>query len=266
MTHCPTSQPKIVNRSTHFILAERHKERIPLEKERVMSKLPILAALFISTLPCALLGQRPATPVAGSYGNVLFPGGIPTVPRAALPVNAFASHPSHHGGGGLPNGGNNHQGGKTRTIVVPYAYPVYFGDYSNGYINNGYNNGSDQQYQQQQQANPPVIINQTFIPDNGNRIIEQDDFATRTNEPPPPLRPRPAPVAADPNDDQATIYLIALKSGVVYTAIGFGVIENILTYTAPNGTSSRISMDEVDRPLSERLNRERNVQFNLGTP
>jgi len=239
-----------------------------------MSKSPILAALVIAAIPCALPAQRQGAPVGSNplatsngytYGNILFPGGVPIAPKSGYPVNTFAGRPPH---GGQFNGGNNRGSGKTRTIIVPYAYPMYFGgDYGNGYMS------YDQQQQQQQPnnvtvvvqqpPNPPVVINQNFIPDFGNRVNEPEDPAARINEPPPPLRQRPAPVAQ--NDDQATIYLIALKNGTVYTAIGFGVIENTLTYTAPNGSSSRVSMDDVDRPLSERLNRERNVQFNLGT-
>jgi len=248
-----------------------------------MSKSPILAALVIAAIPCALPAQRQGVPVGSNplatsngftYGNILFPGGVPTAARSGYPGNAFASHPPH---GGQFNGGNNRGSGKTRTIIVPYAYPMYFGgDYGNGYMS--YDQQQQQQQQQQpnnvtvvvqQPPNPPVVINQNFIPDAaGNRVNEQEDPAARPNEPPPPpppLRQRPNPAPAAQNDDQATIYLIALKNGTVYTAIGFGVIENTLTYTAPNGSSSRVSMDDVDRPLSERLNRERNVQFNLGT-
>ncbi len=281
--------PRRMNRSTRLPLAERHKERIPFEQESAMSKSPVLAALIIAMIPGGLLAQRPGAPVGSNplatsngytYGNILFPGGVPTAPKSGYPVNAFASHPLHGGqyGGQFNNGNNRQATGKTRTIVVPYAYPIYFGgDYNNGYMSYGYDQQQQQQQQPnnvtvvvQQQPNPPVVINQNFIPsDAGNRTNDQDDAAARANEPPPPLRQRPAPPmvpqAAVPNDDQATIYLIALKNGTVYSAIGFGIIGNTLTYTAPNGSSSRVSMDDVDAPLSERLNRERNVQFNLGT-
>ncbi|MEJ7606302.1 MAG: hypothetical protein WKF37_08540 [Bryobacteraceae bacterium] len=107
--------------------------------------------------------SRGMTPPAGAspYGNILFPGG--------LPVNQ--SHASRLGrsigGGGYPGvvPGNVGPVGRPRTIVVPYAVPLYYGDYGYG-------------YQQQQaapnvtvvvpqQPAPSVVINNTFAPDSG---------------------------------------------------------------------------------------------------
>jgi hypothetical protein len=164
-------------------------------------------------------------------------------------------------------------------VVVPYAYPVYFGDFGNGY---GYNQPQQPPVtvvMPQQQPTPTVIINQSFVPDSANPALrDYSGQETPENDQPSsgvkiyktPVQPRPAPSAATPPaagtppaDDRATIFLIALKDNSIHTAVGYWVKDGTLHYVTPQGSVNRVTLDQVDKDLSDRLNAERNVEFQL---
>jgi hypothetical protein len=225
-----------------------------------------------------------APPNANPYGNILFPGGTPI---AAPPPRLGSLIPNNHGrppGGhvGPPSRPGGRPGGRDRTVVVPYAFPVYVGD---GY-NNGYNYGYPPQQQPvtvvvppQQQTVPTVIINQTFASDGPEPDNEEDATNTSTSSVriyKTPVRQQaaePAKQGGEPAkpprenvaDERATIYLIAYKDSSIHSAIGYWVEDSTLHYVTQQGTVNRVSLDQVDRPLSDQLNSERKVDFQIRT-
>jgi hypothetical protein len=65
------------------------------------------------------------------------------------------------------------------------------------------------------------------------------------------------------HDEKPTIYLVALNDGTIQAAVAYWVETGILNYVTVQGSHNRASLDVVDRDMSERLNRERNVEFIL---
>ncbi len=165
---------------------------------------------------------------------------------------------------------------RPRTVVVPYAVPVYAGP--------GY-------YEQQapatnvtvvvpQQPTPSVIINQTFnqgdpaamevVSGAENRGLRVYETPRRVEAPAaatvPPVAAAPVTAAGSagaPRDDRPTIYLIALKDTTVRQAIGYWIEGENLAYVTPRAAINRISLDQVDRELSVQLNAERKLDFDL---
>ncbi|HUS07079.1 MAG TPA: hypothetical protein VMZ52_12310 [Bryobacteraceae bacterium] len=221
-----------------------------------------------------------ASPNAFTYGNILFPGGVPSnhVTRLGATVNGTlpmtgAPGPGYPMGPGYSRGGN-----RGRTVIVPYGVPVYYpGDYGYGYG-----------YQQQpatnvtvvipQQPTPTVVINQNYVPETAHPVMRDSDNEEvrpssgvkvyggkprRTSDDEPAAVPAPARAARTSGDDPATIFLIALKDSSVHSAIGYWVEEGTLHYVTPQGAVNRVSMAMVDKALSEQLNSERKVDFSL---
>lgn len=195
------------------------------------------------------------------FGSVLFPGtgGPPPIrvagagynrPYTGRPIGARPVSPQ------LNNGG--------RTIVVPYAYPVFVGGGGYGY---GYGYGGDAPppgYQQQPtQQVPTVIINQNFVPETVRPIVREYSDLPETA---PSLRgyeaPAPAPIPA-PDNPSPTVYLIAFTDHSIYSAIAYWVEGDTLNYVTPQGVHNRASLDLIDEAFSRQLNGERNVDFRL---
>lgn len=64
----------------------------------------------------------------------------------------------------------------------------------------------------------------------------------------------------------APLFLIALKDQTIRAATSYGVEGSTLRYAAPDGKLVEVPLDSVDRALTERLNRERNVEIRLPEP
>ena len=159
--------------------------------------------------------------------------------------------------------------------MVPYAYPVYIGGY-------GYAYGEPPQqpvtYVVQQPApSPAVIINQNYAPDRVNPVMREVPENTGSG-----LQIRQAPIPSNPEgvrsnkplvfnaspapgvqDEKATIYLIALKDGTVYSSYAYWLDGDIVHYITTRYDHKQAAVDAVDAPLSEQLNRERDVEFRL---
>jgi hypothetical protein len=235
------------------------------------------ATLAAQRVPTVVNSSIPRPVPAGGYrfGNILYPGGLP--PQQQTHAGRLGAV---IGGGPFPGGGvggprnPNFPNSRNRTIVVPYAVPVYYGDaygYAGGYP-----------YQQEtpnvtvvmpQQPAPSVIINHNYSPDTAKpamRDYSDSDLpesggikvyegsarkqADAPAQPPPPRR-----VASD----KPTIYLIALKDSTIRQAIGYWIEDGALHYVTPQSTISQVSLDTVDRQLSEQLNAERSLEFDL---
>jgi hypothetical protein len=222
-------------------------------------------------------GPLVAPPInAPRFGNVLSPGGIygggPShITNLGKTIAGRPIGGAHLGAGRAGFGGGRGRGG---TLIVPYAVPLgYVGGYD-GY--GGY-------YPQPepvtivvpQQPTPTVIINQSFSPQTANPVLRDYSNSELPESPRGDVRVYEAPVAPRPEgqslkkatrvavDESATIYMIALKDETIRQAIGYWFEGDTLHYVTPGGTINRVSLDQVDREASERLNRERNVEFSL---
>jgi len=115
--------------------------------------------------------------------------------------------------------------------------------------------------QPQQQAAPPVVINQYFVPETARPVVRE--YATDANGgirvygPDASAAVETAPVNENPT------YLIAFKDHTIYAALAYWLEDNTLHYVTNQNTHNQVSLDLVDRELSGRLNRERNVDFRL---
>ena len=61
----------------------------------------------------------------------------------------------------------------------------------------------------------------------------------------------------------APLILFAMKDQTIRAATSYVVEGNTLRYVTPDGKTMEVPLDSLDRPLTERLNRERNVQAPL---
>jgi hypothetical protein len=215
------------------------------------------------------------------FGNVVFPGtGHAPIVNHPLPLTTLGGGNRLGGGGRV--GGNVGRGGGGRfrggnnVIYVPYAIGGgYYG--GNGYADNGYGDngygdpgfgGLQQGYYPQQQGyaqpqGPPmVVINQNFIPETAHPVVRE--YSTDPNGGirvyPPPSS---APVQSAGPATEIPTYLIAFKDHTIYAAVAYWVEGNTLHYVTNQNTHNQVSFDLVDRELSDRLNRERNVDFRL---
>jgi hypothetical protein len=193
--------------------------------------------------------------------------------------NDYASYKGNNYGWRFVN--HNHFNNNNGNTIVPY--PVFIGGY-NGYP--GYYGGSgDPPPPQGEDAPPPivttgqapsVVINQTFIPDHAVPVVRDypgpsdsqnpDQSGLRTYEglkTPPYTAPAAAANARKPSDDQPTLYLIALKDHTIVQALGYWAENGSLHYVSAEHTLNQVSMDLIDRDLTQRLNDERNVEFKL---
>lgn len=214
--------------------------------------------------------SMPAPVNAHRFGNILFPGGVPQSHPSRL-GRTVAGVP-HPGGitGHRPGWGN---GSRPRTIVVPYAVPVWSG----GYYGNPY-----MQEQQPitvvvpQQPAPSVIINHNYSPGATPNTASRESSVPETSvrvyeggsarrEPASEPASAAAPAPASVRDDRPTIYLIALKDSTVRQAIGYWLRSTTLHYVTPQGSINHVSLDLVDRETSEQLNSERKLDFDIKT-
>jgi hypothetical protein len=159
---------------------------------------------------------------------------------------------------------------------VPYALPVYYGDPYAGYV--GYPQESPNiTVVVPQQPAPSVIINHNYTPETANpalRDYSSGEFPERSGlrvyEGPSRKEPqtsKPATQQEQPartvDPDKPTIYLIALKDSNIRQAIGYWIEDGALHYVTPQSTIDQVSLDNVDKELSHRLNSERGLELDF---
>lgn len=260
-----------------------------------------LAAALLCIPAAQLSAQGPGGPrnygSSHGFGNILFPGtgnapnlnvGL-TVPIAPLGLNHGQRlagtiqgrvYPSHVQGHVYPS-----HGGRGRTVVVPYAFPVAVGGWGYGGYGYGYppqepnvtivQAAPPQNYLQQQ---PPVVINQYYSADAAKPVMKEygpgASSSSQSSEPSGmgvfessgPKFPDPADrkeAKAILAEDKPTIYLIAFKSGNIYPALGYWVEDETLHYVTKDKSLNQASLSLIDRELSAQLNEERRVEFKL---
>jgi len=157
-------------------------------------------------------------------------------------------------------------------VVVPYAYPVYYGG-------GGYGDYPPEQQPSNvtvvvpQQQVPQVIINNGYTPETANPVLreygegELPESGVRVYEG-SSKKHASAPPRSDRSvmDEKPTIYLIALKDGTLRQAIGYWTQGETLHYVTPDSSVNHLSIGMVDRERSIELNAERKLEFDLKLP
>ena len=115
---------------------------------------------------------------------------------------------------------------------------------------------------QQQYMGPQVVINQNFAPDVARPVVREyvpdANGGIRIDGPQSQVTPPETTVA-----EESPTFLIAFKDHTIYAAIAYWVEGDTLHYVTNQSTHNQVSLDLVDRELSDRLNRERQVDFRL---
>ncbi|MBK9169742.1 MAG: hypothetical protein IPM24_20095 [Bryobacterales bacterium] len=172
------------------------------------------------------------------FGNVVYPGtGRPPL------TPGISSRPEPPATTGFRDGGFGRRGGGFIWLPIgtPFSYPLL---------------NQPALTPQQETAPTQVIINQNFAPEVARPVVrEYETDGDRIYE----AGPRhPEPPAEEPKG-----FLIALTNHTIYVAFTFWVDGDTLHYVTLQGTQNMASLDLVDVDLSTRLNRERNVVFDL---
>ncbi len=227
-------------------------------------------------------GHSSGTWSLGGFGSILYPG-TGHAPTATPPIGQFVSSGGHSRGFGGPGYAAHPQHGST--VIVPY--PVYYGGYygGSGYADpsaagyqNGYAPGYGPDYaddgSQGGPGLPSVVINQNFVPPQANPQVREytgdqsqqpsDQSGLKLYQA-PPSHPYADAAAAQraASSDQPTIYLIALRDHTIVQALGYWMEGSTLHYVSAEHTLNQLSIDLVDRDLSQRLNDERGLDFRL---
>jgi hypothetical protein len=250
----------------------------------------LVPAVLLLSLTGLVFGQSQGQPhpsqtwSLGGFGSILYPG-TGHAPTATPPVGQFAA--SNGGGGysrGFANPGRAGHPQHSSTVIVPY--PVYYGGYYGGAYGYGgdpsaagyapgYGPGYvDDGSQSNGPGVPSVVINQNFVPPQANPQVreytgdqqppQQDQSGLKLYQAPPSHPYADAQRAG--NSDQPTIYLIAFRDHTIVQALGYWMQGSTLHYVSAEQTLNQVSIDLVDRDLTQRLNDERGLDFRLPQP
>jgi len=185
-------------------------------------------------------------------------------------------YPGGHGGSGGGRGGSvgghgGYSGGRPygRTIVVPYAVPVYgYGyagnpgyGYAPGYGGSAYAAPADADtgygYAAAEQPPAPAPEQPTdFGPNGGQPLPPPDDNSLQIYQ-------APAPSPQETAMSEGRYYLIAYKDHSVYTALAFWMENGALHYVTPQNAHNQVSLDLLDMDLTRQLNARRGLAFNI---
>jgi hypothetical protein len=214
---------------------------------------------------------------------------VPAVLLLSSTGLVFGQHPGGGGGGrgysrSFANPGRAAHPLHGAAVIVPY--PVYYGGYYGGAYGGyydpsaaGYAPGYSSGYiDDGSQANgpgmPSVVINQNYVPQQGNPQVReytgdpsQDQSGMKLYQAPPshPYADVSSQRASSSNG-QPTIYLIAFRDHTIVQALGYWMEGSTLHYVSAEQTLNQVSIDLVDRDLSQRLNDERGLDFRLPQP
>jgi hypothetical protein len=227
----------------------------------------VVAVLSLSL--CALAFAQAPYYSVGGYGNVVYPG---TGHAPAVPPGGFNGphFNAAFGGRGFRGGPGPVEHPQHHRSTVVY-YPVYYGGY-------GYDPGyaGDQSAPQQGDPNAPpsVVVNQTFVPPQANPMVREYNgeppaeqssgmrMYQHQSTPYADVQPAASPQRSV-DDDEPTLYLIAFRDHSIVQALGYWMEGGALHYVSVEHTLNQVSMNLIDRDLSQRLNDERGVQFKL---
>ena len=182
------------------------------------------------------------------FGNVVYPGTghPPAIPNSSNIIRRPA--------GATPLAGRRRGG--SPVVYVPYGVGVPSSYYEPA------EPAAPGYYPQQQQQAPQVVINQNFISETARPMVRE--YTSDPNGAIHLYQPESrAQVETAPPAEEMTTYLIAFKDHTIYAALAYWVEDGTLHYVTNQNTHNQVSLDLVDRELSDRLNRERSVDFRL---
>jgi len=142
-----------------------------------------------------------------------------------------------------------------RTFIYPAFYggfgyydPYFYSSYPNyaSYPSAGYSYNSDP---------APVIISQNYY----SGYPAETEPAPRVEE----YRPPPQSLTTVERRDEPSLYLIAFKDHTIRAVLAYWADGATLHYVTMDHEQKQTTLASVDRDLSERLNRERNVAFHI---
>lgn len=214
----------------------------------------LLAVLLIVSAGTALAQHRGHARTQGysnygsrsGFGNVVFPGtGRPPVGSITNPN--FSGQLGANVGGWMNYGGvAPGRGPARRPVYVPYVLPMY-----GGYVN---------PYPEQPNV---IVIQQPPAPQVQPQVVI-NNYADPNAKPYEPVTTYQAP-ARPPVETQAapSYYLIALKDNTIYSAVAYWLEGDTLHYVTSGNVRNQVSLDLVDAPLTEDLNKNRQTPVRL---
>lgn len=211
-----------------------------------------LALFAVFALGTAAFAQQHSP--TGSYGNILHPG-VPS--SGALRAPAPRPRPGTVGPGAGSSFNRGHRNFGGNTVYVPYYGYGYGYGFDNFYPNNYTGAYAPEPPAPPEAPTPTVIINQNFQTDSVRPQFR--DYSSVPLPPPGTVKVPPSALA----DDQPTIFLIAMNDRTILPVIAYWVDGNTLHYVTPQTVPNQVSMDQVDRDFSRKLNADRNVPFAL---
>ena len=221
----------------------------------------VLAAMFLGLVTTAFGQRRGQFWSPGGYGNVLYPGTGHAPPPGGVAWPNFFGRP-------LPAARPTLGSTATSGVIVILPNPAYddrsLDDQSGMYppadgsqtpTNTNFNNQS------------PVIIDQNFAPPLNdlpfaNQYPAAGPPASRNSATSSASAAQDAPNRMD-NDGKPTIYLIAFKDHRIVAALGYWIEATMLHYVSVGYALNHASIALIDPDLSQRLNRERGIDFKL---
>ncbi len=200
------------------------------------------------------------------FGNVVFPGTGSAPPMLRHPFGVtdpgFAWRLGGIVSGFRPYTGaplDRRYGYYPRRAYVPVAYPVFIGGYYPGYADQ-----PNVTIVNQSPPPPQIIINNYAAPPEPATPAPKESDAAAWKDAGVSVYQAPSSATA-PGDaeSEATVYLIAFKDGAIYSALAWWVEGDTLHYVTTQGKPNKASLTLIDRAFSERLNRERSIDFHL---
>jgi len=225
----------------------------------------VLAALFLGLVTTALGQRRGPYWSLGGYGNILYPGTghAPVTPPGGVAWPNFFGRPVPIA---RPTLGSTATPGET--VILPN--PAYDGrslddqsgiapaDESQTPANTNFND------------RPPVVIDQNFAsPLNDLQVANQNPAGREFGQPGSQNSASSSASSAQgasnrvDNDGKPTIYLIAFKDHRIVQAFGYWLEGTMLHYVSVGYALNHASIGLIDPDLSQRLNGERGIDFNL---
>jgi hypothetical protein len=202
-----------------------------------------------------------APPSAPGFTGATAPGvwaGTGRVPVAGS-FNSFNSFNFNRNFGGRAFGPRS----SGAVVYVPYAVGgyTYYGpqeDYAAPMV-----------YPNQPPPTPTVIINQNFVPQTANPMVSEymtdEHGGIHLYQPGSPTVAQEGQPQQNAEPDNPT-FLIAFKDHTIYAAVAYWVEGETLHYVTSGNRHNQVSLDLIDRELSDRLNSDRRVDFRLPPP
>ena len=211
-----------------------------------------VALLFAGGLSAQYRGNVNLS-VTGGPGNAVFPGGTAANNPGLIRITPNAVYPG--GGGphlGISGSAHKPRPGATGTGYV-YGYPFYLPLYDPSLYAEPAPDAAAPAAPSGQPA-PTVIV---IYPAQPAPAVETAHPSMQV------LGPEPPPPAEETSAPAADYYLFAFKDHSIYSAVAYWVDGDTLHYFTSGDTHRQAPLSQLDRDLTERLNRESGQQLKL---